>query len=182
VSLWNLYIPHFSSFHSFTENWTKKPKLRFFAIFPSKKKWPEKERDSPSESTWAPPTPASESGSTTASKSSPTIRATVPHPLMSPSPIPKDSSEMPLRTRSPWTPSTPSSVILLSPHYLLNNIFTYIFLTSFLHFIVMFYVLLFSLFSFIRKYCFVSFVRNGLEHATSPRTFRQTPGQPYISF
>ncbi|WJX64803.1 hypothetical protein P8452_49538 [Trifolium repens] len=64
----------------------------------------------PSESTSAPPTPASESGRTKLSKSSPTTRATVPPLLTSLSLIPTASSATPQKTKSPGTPSTPSSM------------------------------------------------------------------------
>lgn len=64
----------------------------------------------PSGSIWARPTPASVFGWTTASTSSPTIKATEPHHPTLLSPAPSASSEKLPRTRPKWTPATQSSV------------------------------------------------------------------------
>lgn len=83
--------------------------IRFISVVIDEQ-WRVRARGRRLESTWAQPTPASESGSTTASRSSPTTRATAQPLPMSASPTPSASSATPPRIRSPWTPSTPSSV------------------------------------------------------------------------
>ncbi len=57
--------------------------------------------------TWAPPTPVWGCFSMEKWRSSPMIRETEQHPAMSPSQTLRDSLEMQLKTRWPWTPTTP---------------------------------------------------------------------------
>ena len=112
----NLYIPTFSS-HSFPHrsqtlaSLSLTPhSLSFFEALGSQQ-WPRKAMVLRSESISALPTPASVCGNTIALRSSPTTKGTGRRRLMWLSLTLSVWSVMRLRTRSPWTPSTPSSVI-----------------------------------------------------------------------